>query len=234
MHEQQEPKRTAVDPRDLFWQLRDERSGKVVFVSHCLLNENTRYPGGAFRPGVVSEVLAVFVQNGWGIYQMPCPEQRAWGGVLKRHLLRAYGSKPTLLYRLRRPLLWIFIAYTRLVYSRLARRIARDIADYQRSGFQVAGIVGVGASPSCGITTTLDIRRSFEAVAACPLASINRDTLNERAVVQCRVAGDGLFIRALRRQLTRRQLNLPLVEHDLVAEMLGGDGGLSSGPGPTT
>lgn len=212
---------TGRDPRDVFSRLHDERSGKVVFVSHCLLNENTRYAGGAFRPGVVGEVLARFVSNGWGIYQMPCPEQRAWGGVLKRHLLRAYGSKRSVLYRLRRPLLWTFIAYSRGVYARLARRVVHDIADYQRSGFQVVGVVGVGSSPSCGITTTLDMRRSFEAVAGCPLASLNREAINECAVLQCRVAGPGLFIRALRRQLTRHGLTIPLLEHDLAEEMRG-------------
>jgi predicted secreted protein len=207
--------------REVFSRLRDERSGKVVFTSHCLLNENTRFAGGAFRPGVVSEVLAGIVENGWGIYQMPCPEQRAWGGVLKRRLLRAYGARPTLLYRLREPVLGLFIGYTRLVYARLARRVARDIADYQRSGFDVVGIVGVGSSPTCGVTTTLDMRRSFEAVAACPLAAISRDKINECAVIRCRVAGEGLFIRSLRRQLSRRGLAIPLLEHDLVEEMHG-------------
>ena len=37
--------------------LADERSGRVVFLSHCLLNQNTRYLGGAFRPGAVDEVV---------------------------------------------------------------------------------------------------------------------------------------------------------------------------------
>lgn len=71
--------------------LRDERSGRVVFVSHCLLNQNTRYLGGAFRPGVVHEVIDPYLRDGTGICQMPCPEQLAWGGVLKRHLLHLYG-----------------------------------------------------------------------------------------------------------------------------------------------
>jgi hypothetical protein len=141
--------------------------------------------------------------------------------VLKRHLLRAYNSKGTLLYRVRRPLLHAFTAYTRLVYARLARRVARDIADYERSGFQVIGIAGVGASPSCGVTTTLDLNRSFEVVAACPLAVMNRKLINERAVIGCRIAGEGLFVRALKRQLDQRGLTVPFFEHDLVLEMRG-------------
>ena len=33
----------------LLEKLRDERGRRVVFLSHCLLDENVRYLGGAFR-----------------------------------------------------------------------------------------------------------------------------------------------------------------------------------------
>jgi hypothetical protein len=82
----------------LLEQLKDERGKRVVFVSHCLLNENVRYLGGAFRRSGVEEVIMNFLRQGVGICQMPCPEQRAWGGVLKRYILPLYGSKGTLLY----------------------------------------------------------------------------------------------------------------------------------------
>jgi hypothetical protein len=42
--------------------LSDTRSGKVVFVSHCMLNQNVRYQGGATRPGAVQAVVGV---GGW-------------------------------------------------------------------------------------------------------------------------------------------------------------------------
>ena len=201
--------------------LRDERGKQVAFVSHCLLNENTRYLGGAFRRGGVAEVVEELTQRGVGLCQMPCPEEHAWGGVLKRRMLRAYGAGGTLLYRFRGPLLRLFILYTRLVYSRLARRVARQIADYERSGFTVIGVIGVGASPSCGVDTTLDIRRSFEVIAQTPPNSADRKTINRDAVIACRVAGSGFYIRSLKRQLDRRGLTPSLVEHDLVAEMHG-------------
>lgn len=38
-------------------------------------------------PGVVIAAVERYVQDGTGIVQMPCPEQRVWGGVLKRRLL---------------------------------------------------------------------------------------------------------------------------------------------------
>jgi predicted secreted protein len=64
----------------------DERSRKVIFLSHCLLNENTRYAGGATRRGIVEEVIRPCLVEGLGVVQMPCPEQIAWGGVLKPRL----------------------------------------------------------------------------------------------------------------------------------------------------
>src|SRR6478609_1837320 len=100
----------AVDPaRLLLDQLRDERSRRVVFVSHCLLNENTRYTGGATRPGAVAEIIDELIAADYGIYQLPCPERLAWGGVLKRHGLRLYHSKGRPLYAVLGVLLSAFL-----------------------------------------------------------------------------------------------------------------------------
>ncbi|OBF51346.1 hypothetical protein A5756_20405 [Mycobacterium sp. 852002-53434_SCH5985345] len=202
-------------------QLHDERGRRVVLVSHCLLNENTRYAGGATRPGAVPEVVEELMNAGYGIHQLPCPERLAWGGVLKPHSLHLHHSKGGWLYPLRGPLLHAFVLWTRLVYRRLARQVARDVADYQRSGITVAGIVGIGASPSCGLTTTLDMRASLEVVASCPAAALTRDVMTERAVLGCRREGEGLFIAALDRRLRRRELEVPALEHDLAAELRG-------------
>lgn len=207
--------------RLLLEQLHDERSRRVVLVSHCLLNENTRYAGGATRPGAVAEIVDELVNAGYGIHQLPCPERLAWGGVLKRHSLRLYHSKGKPLYPLRGVLLRAFVVWTKLVYRRLARQVARDVADYQCAGIAVEGVVGIGASPSCGVMTTLDLRASLEVVATCPAAALTRDVMNEKAVLGCRRTGEGLFIKALDRELKHRRLTLPALEHDLAAELRG-------------
>jgi hypothetical protein len=62
----------------------------MVFLSHCLLDENTRCLGGACRPGCVEE-LVVHSHAARGRHHLPCPEQHAWAGVLKRHMLRLAG-----------------------------------------------------------------------------------------------------------------------------------------------
>lgn len=47
------------------------------------------------------EVVEPCLKHSIGMVQMPCPEQLAWGGVLKQWLLKAYGIRGTLLYRCR-------------------------------------------------------------------------------------------------------------------------------------
>lgn len=205
----------------LFDRLADERGKRVIFVSHCLLNQNTRYAGGAFRRGVVDELVEGFARDGLGIVQMRCPEQCVWGGVRKRHLLRVYGARGTLLYRLLPVLFPFFLWYTRWRYRLLAGRVAREIADYMRSGMAVVGIVGVGGSPSCGVRTTLDMRRSLEVLAGLSVATADRQTMNEHAIVACLREGEGMFVAALRSELRRRHLTAPWYEHELLDEIRG-------------
>lgn len=195
--------------------LGDDRGRRVVFLSHCLLNENTRYLGGAFRPGAVTEVVEPFLRDGTGICQMSCPEQAAWGGVLKRHLLRFY-CRPAL-RPVARAALPLFVAYTKLRYRFLARRVAREISDYVASGFEIVGVVGVGTSPSCGVVTTLDMAQMLEMIVGCPLARIDRRVMNGQVAVHAR-RGRGLFAAALVGELARRGLQVPVLEHDLRSE----------------
>jgi predicted secreted protein len=140
--------------------LRDRRSRKVAFVSHCLLNENTRYLGGACRTCCVREVVDDLLDRDIGIVQMPCPEQLAWGGVLKRHLLRMYGHPHVA------ALAGLVRIYSTFVFRRLARRVAAQIADYVASGFSVVGVIGVDGSPSCGVSTTVDVRSALREISA--------------------------------------------------------------------
>jgi uncharacterized protein YbbK (DUF523 family) len=205
--------------RRLRSQFHDERSGRVAFVSHCLLNQNTRYLGGAFRPGAVHEIVDPYLRDGTGICQMPCPEQLAWGGVLKRRLLLLYGRPwlgPVI-----RPLLPALTAYTALRYRLLARRVAAQIADYQNSGLEVVGVVGVDASPTCGATTTLDLGAALDAILSCPVHRLGRSFMNDTVVNGSARPGRGLFISALSGALARRGRQVPLLRHDLRSEAPG-------------
>lgn len=198
--------------------LADERSGKVAFISHCLLNENVRYLGGAFHPAAVDDVVDTLRSASVGLCQMPCPEQRAWGGVLKRNVVRWY-ARPNMPKWLRLAGSRAFLVYTRLRYRVLARSVAREIADYTRSGFDVVAVYGIGGSPSCGVFSTLDLNGALRAAMSCPLARLDRRYMNEDVVAASVVSGRGLFVTELQRQLSRSGIIVPWREHDLIREM---------------
>jgi predicted secreted protein len=208
-----------VATRSLVDRLSDGRSKRVVFLSHCLLNENVRYLGGAARPGVVQEVLDRYAGEGIGIYQMPCPEQHAWGGVLKTRMTRLYGAPLLRWGPARHAVVTVTRWWTMLAYRRLARRVAADIDDYIGSAFEVVEIVGVGASPSCGVSTTLDLSRAIRSMARCNPSTLDRSTVNDSVVAGSVVDGHGIFIAALQRQLARRGLEVHFSEHDLLREL---------------
>jgi predicted secreted protein len=198
----------------------DQRSMKIIFLAHCLLNENTRYAGGACRRCCVPEIIEQCVATNTGIVQMPCPEQHAWGGVTKRLLRLVYGPHRKLLYSWRGLLVPLLLLYTRQVYRRLAQRIARQLQDYQASGFQVVGVVGIDGSPSCGVTKTVDIGQAFQLAADTGTKTITATRMNE-IVRQSLKDGRGLFIEELRRALKRRGVEVPFLAHDLMAELDG-------------
>ena len=57
----------------------DGRSRDVVFVAHCVLNQNSISDGTADFPGMIKEVLDVLRNSDVGVVQMPCPELMSLG-----------------------------------------------------------------------------------------------------------------------------------------------------------
>ena len=86
---------------------------------------------------------------------------------------------------------------------------AADIDQFDAAFVQTPGGRGV------------DLRRSLEVVATCPLTRLDRRVINEEAVAGCLSAGEGHFIAALQHQLRRRHLTIRWYEHDLLSEITG-------------
>jgi uncharacterized protein YbbK (DUF523 family) len=217
--------------------LEDGRGKRVVFLSHCILNENTRYLGGACG-GCVREIVEQCLEADVGMVQMSCPEQHAWGGVTKRYLLAAYGTKGTLPYRLRRILLPLIVGYTKFVYRRMAGRTAREIEDYLASGYDVIGVVGIDGSPSCGVGKTLKLRRVWDSITNVDVAAITVEEMNG-IVRRNLIGGGGMFTALLEEELRRRRIDVPFLAHDLIGELDGNgsnvdlSGVIGDGDGPS-
>ena len=107
-----------------------ERSKKIVFVSHCLLNQNARALSTEKCPGVVKEFTDILAESGIGIIQLPCPQLEFNGGLNRRLKPKAsYDNKP---YR----------KYCRALSS----DILKTIQSYLQNDYKIIGIIGVELS----------------------------------------------------------------------------------------
>jgi len=112
----------------------DRRSKKVIFVAHCVLNQNARCNGSAETPSAIRKIPEFLLQHHIGIIQMPCPELGCLG-LGREGLIYDQLSTPG--------------------NRRFLRLIARDVAyqarQYLKQDFKVLGILGINCSPSCGV-----------------------------------------------------------------------------------
>ena len=191
----------------------DGRSGEVVFVSHCLLNQNTRYLGGAGCPGAVAAAIAPYLENGTGIVQLPCPEQAVWGGVLKTRML--WLIEHSRAARVAAFAVPVVRSYLRRRYARQARAVARELGDYLDSGLSVRGIVGVAGSPTCGVHTTLDLKRALGAMAERGSDRPTAEWMNAVVIDPALRPGRGVFIEELVEAVRRRRADVPIVEEPI-------------------
>lgn len=115
--------------------LNDNRKRKVVFLSHCFLNTNTRFPGGCAYEGATTPLIKTLLESGVGIIQMPCPEYQCLG--LEKY---KYGE--------------LVHDELRKCFRKLALEVVQQIEDYLEFGFEIKGIIGMNPSPSCGVEIT--------------------------------------------------------------------------------
>ena len=156
----------------------DIRSKKVVFMAHCLLNQNSISDGTAVYPAAFKDIINLFMDNDIGIVQLPCPELCCLG--LDRG--NVYGADNPVTVentRIRREMekngtqtkLKTLVDYTML-----------QIDEYKKHGFEIKGIIGANRSPNCGVESTSD---------------------ND-----VEISGMGVFMEALHKEVTSRGLNI--------------------------
>ena len=136
----------------------DGRSKKVIFLAHCLLNQNAISDGTAVYPAAFRELIQLLLDREVGIVQMPCPELCCLG--LDRGDVHG-AERPVVVEntRIRRAM---EEDGPRQKREALADLVAEQVQEYQKHGFQVLGIVGANRSPNCGVETTSDFDREVE------------------------------------------------------------------------
>lgn len=128
----------------------DKRSKKVVFVSHCILNQNSISDGTADFLGTYEEVVKKLIEAKVGIIQMPCPELMCLG--LDRGDSKGV-ERPVVVEntRIRKELL---TSSSKAKIEILIESTVMQIEEYSKNGFEIMGVIGINRSPSCGVNTT--------------------------------------------------------------------------------
>ncbi|RPI76752.1 MAG: DUF523 domain-containing protein [Desulfobacteraceae bacterium] len=159
----------------------DTRSKTILFVAHCILNQNSISDGTAGFPGSAKHIVDLLLESNIGIVQLPCPELMCLG--LDRGD-PAGAQRPVIEENSRiRAALEQKDATTKL--RTLVEPVVFQISEYLRYGFDIKGIVGINRSPSCGVETT------------------SRDNQE--------VAGRGVFMEALRLELEKKNIHLKII-----------------------
>ena len=160
---------------------KDERSKTILFVAHCILNQNSISDGTASYPGSINEIMQLLRISDVGIVQMPCPELLCLG--LDRG--NSDGSGSPILEENTRIRMMMSQRSAKSKIRQLVQHLIFQIVEYRKYGFDIRGIVGVNRSPSCGVDTTSKNNQEVE--------------------------GQGVFIEALNNELNKNKINLTMV-----------------------
>jgi predicted secreted protein len=119
----------------------DARSKKVIFVAHCVLNQNARLNQYATTPSAIGPVVQELLKREIGIIQLPCPETQLLG--LGR------TSDDAIYHQLSDPV-------ARKALKDYANQVLELVVEYRKWNFKVLGILGNEGSPGCGVNLHYD------------------------------------------------------------------------------
>ena len=118
----------------------DCRSKKLIFVAHCMLNQNARDAGAAEFPAMMKPLLDVVATQNISVIQLPCPELMLLG------LGRGRDDSATQTIRER-----LESAESQVRLGSLIDQVVYQIKEYQAQGIRIIGILGKNGSPTCGV-----------------------------------------------------------------------------------
>jgi len=200
----------------------DQRLKKMVFLKHCLLNEDARGPGGAFRRGPSAELIEAFLAKDINIVQLPCCECLGWGGAARKEFDKFL---PIITHAVRYGWFPFFIPIAKASlssYNRLCKKEAVKVVDrmedYLREGFIICGVIGMNDSPTCGVTKKVNMIEYMKQMAmaihagnAVDPVKMNLDQLMD---------GKSFFMGNLIEEIRKRSLDIKVIGFEPWAESL--------------
>jgi predicted secreted protein len=164
------------------YKVNDKRSMKVIFCSHCLLNQNAKLEGIAGWPGMINSVVDLIIESKAGIVQMPCPEMLYEGIGRFDKSVEQYNC----------------FAF-RSLSVKIAEEMIDQIENYIQWGYQVLAVLAMDGSPSCGYNLTQS-------------APEWRGLIAEQSWRKPRYIPErGVFMEILENQMKEKGLDVPII-----------------------
>jgi predicted secreted protein len=116
---------------------KDNRSKRIVYIFHCLINTNTMAQGVGTAnrfPSLTTPVLELLIKSNVGIVQLPCPEKDVLGLVRDKRFRDDMPQEVIKSY-----------------IKKLVDSICKEIEEYKKNGFKILAIIGKQGSPICGV-----------------------------------------------------------------------------------
>lgn len=170
-----------------------QRSKKILIISHCLLNVNSKVYKLANYEGAISELIAPLMQNGYGFIQLPCPEMLAFGIKRWGQVKEQYDTP-----------------YYRKHAKKLLEPIIDQLLDYHKNGYTLCGCIGVDGSPNCGVFKTCSADNWEGEIGAIQTMSALEGLLGTLK----EIPAGGILIEEFQSLLNQNNLNLPFYAVD--------------------
>ena len=165
------------------------RSKKIVVLSHCLLNSNSKVEGLSTYSSILKKLVKYIILKDYGIIQLPCPELKMYGIKRWGHVKNQFDNE-----------------YFRNQCNNMLESYINQFKDYLLNGYEIKCIIGVEKSPSCGVNKTC--------ISSSWGGTVNSKCIKEKIDNIEIVNESGVFIEELEKMLKNIDLDIPLVAID--------------------
>jgi predicted secreted protein len=170
-----------------------KRNKKILIISHCLFNVNSKVHQLANYQGCLQELIIPLIQGGYGFIQLPCPEIlshgiKRWGQVKEQYDTPHYRKH----------------------ILQLLEPILDQLLDYSKNGYEICGCIGVDGSPTCGVYKTCSATNWEGEISSIT----TQKKLNSILESVQEVSQQGILIEELQKLLIKHNLHFPFFAID--------------------
>lgn len=155
---------------------------KIILVSHCFFNPHSVIKPKKSNTNVSAEICSYFLSQGYGFFQLPCPELTCLGKKRWAMSLEQYDTP-------------FFKSHS----QNILKPLIPQLQDYLNNETIIAGVIGIKGSPSCA-THLVSSNPNWEGIFNGKIESCTK------------IDGSGIFIQELQTILTALDIECPMFE----------------------